>query len=61
MIFVSKGSKRLLSLLQKDVRFAFLEELDGVGDVFSGFVSSALLGLKVGATNLSACGNRANS
>jgi hypothetical protein len=61
MIIVSKGSKWLFSVLQKDIRLTFFEELDGIGDLFSGFVSSALLSLKVGAKKLSACVDRANS
>jgi hypothetical protein len=51
MIFVLKGSKWLFSVLQKDIHLTFLEELNGIGDVFSGFVSSTLLGLTVGAKN----------
>jgi hypothetical protein len=31
MIFVSKGSKCLFSLLQEPARLNFLEELDGAG------------------------------
>ncbi len=61
MIFVSKGSLYLFNLLQKDIRLVFLEHLEGVGDTFSRLVSSALLGLKVGAKDLSACDDQAKS
>jgi len=41
-MFISKGGKCLFSLFQENIRLAFIEKPDGVGDVFTGPLGASL-------------------